>query len=815
MLQGIRVLDLTDESGFLAGKILGDMGADVIKVEPLEGHAARRRGPFAGDIEGAERSLLWLALNTSKRSIALDIGSDTGRDQFDSLVNTADVLIESERPGSMTERGLGWPTLSQLNPRLIYCAITPFGQTGPWARYRAHDLVIVALGGNAALTGHPDRPPVRCSMPTSHYHGGPEAALGIAMALHARIVSGRGQFVDVSLHETQLQALLSTPGQFAHSHKPAQRNGGRVGGLREIWPAKDGYVSFGLRGGPARIGNLKATVDYMAECGAAPAWLVDYDWGNYNHNLLEEAEIDRLELAFSAFFHDRTMRELYDAALERRILLAPCNNAKEISEQPQLRARELFSSIDYPELGASIEHPAFFASARGIRIRRPAPKLGEHNDEIFAEIGRSPARPRSTEGSQAPRSESALGSGALSGVRVLELGSGAAGPVASRYFAEHGATVIRIESSKRPDFLRILWLTPDSPHGLDGSPMFILLNPGKKSVAINMKTPEGVALVRRLVGWADVVSENFAPGPMQRWGLDYAGVRAIRPDSVMISACLFGQTGPQRSYPGFGGQGSAISGFNHLTGWPDREAHGPSHTITDSLSPRYVALAAVAALLERERTGEGQYIDLSQIEAAVYSQSEVMVRYSANGEIVGRRGNRDDPAGSHAAPHGVYPVRGDDRWIAISAHSDTDWNALRTVMGEPSWTCDDRFSSLANRRQHEDALDELLAAWSADFDAHELMRRLQEAGVEAGVVQTAADLIVDPQLSHRGHFETLRHVHLGELAFERSGFRLSYSTAGYRSAGPNLGEHTEEVLREILGLDADEITRLLTDEITV
>ncbi len=815
MLAGIRVLDLTRESGFLAGKVLGDMGADVIKVEPLEGDPARRRGPFLGGVEGPQRSLGWLAMNTSKRGVTLDIDSAAGRDQFGQLLDTADVLIESEPPGSMTERGLGWPTLRERNARLVYCAITPFGQTGPWARYRAEDLVIVALGGNAALTGHPDRPPVRCSMPTSHYHGGPEAALGIAMALYARIVSGRGQFVDVSLHETQLQSLLSTPGQYALTKTVSHRNGARVGGLREIWLAKDGYVSYGLRGGPARIPNLKATVDYMKECGAAPRWLIDYDWENYNHNLLDDAELDRLEETFGAFFHDRTMRELYDAALERRILLAPCNNAKEIAEQPQLRERELFSTLEYPELGVSIEHPNFFAKARGIRIRRPAPRLGEHNEEVFSEIDRNARRTSGATRIDRARSNSARGPGALSGLHVLELGSGAAGPVASRYFAEHGATVIRIESSKRPDFLRILWLTPDSPYGLDGSPMFILLNPGKKSVAINMKESDGVALVRRLVEWADIVSENFAPGPMERWGLDYAGVRAIRKDSVMVSACLFGQTGPQRAYPGFGGQGSAISGFNHVTGWPDREAHGPSHTITDSLSPRYVALAAVAALIERERSGEGQYIDLSQIEAAVYSQSETMVRYSGNGEVVGRRGNRDDPAGSHAAPHGVYPARGDDRWIAICAHTATDWDALRRVIGDPSWTDDERFASLEKRREHEDALDERLAAWSAQFDAHELMARLQHAGVGAGVVQTTADLIMDPQLAHRGHFETLRHVHLGELAFERSGFRLSHSAAGYRHAGPNLGEHTEEVLREILGLDAAEIARLRAEQVTV
>jgi benzylsuccinate CoA-transferase BbsF subunit len=217
------------------------------------------------------------------------------------------------------------------------------------------------------------------------------------------------------------------------------------------------------------------------------------------------------------------------------------------------------------------------------------------------------------------------------GVKVLELGAGAAGPVATRYFADHGATVVRIESSRRPDFLRILFLTPGNPFGLDGSPMFVLMNPNKKSVAVDMSKPEGVEVVRRLVDWADVVSENFSPKAMAKWGLDYESLRERKPDLLMVSSCLFGQTGPQRMYPGFGGQGSALSGFNQMAGWPDREAVGPHATITDSLSPRYVAFLIAAALLHRRRTGEGQYIDVSQIETGVYSLSEMMVRFSATG----------------------------------------------------------------------------------------------------------------------------------------------------------------------------------------
>jgi benzylsuccinate CoA-transferase BbsF subunit len=401
--------------------------------------------------------------------------------------------------------------------------------------------------------------------------------------------------------------------------------------------------------------------------------------------------------------------------------------------------------------------------------------------------------------------------GAFDGIRILELGAGAAGPVATRYFADHGATVIRVESAVRPDFLRMIHFTKDNPFGLDGAPMFILMNPNKKSVSINMSKPEGIELVLRLVDWADVVSENFSPKAMRNWGLDYDTLRRRKPDLVMVSSCLFGQTGPQRMYPGFGGQGSAISGFNHMTGWPDREAVGPHGTITDSLSPRYVALLIAAALLHRRRTGEGQYIDVSQIEAGVYSLSEMMVRYSARGEVMERQGNRDE----HAAPHGVYPCRGEDRFIAIAVSSDAEWRLLRRALDDPPWSQDPRFDTAKGRLEHQDELDGYLARWTGSRDARELMEQLQQAGIEAGVVQDFDELLADPQLAHRGHFRRLRHVHLGEMAFENYALRLSGGAPRLETPGPNLGEHNAEVLEGILGLSAPEIARLAEQEVLV
>jgi crotonobetainyl-CoA:carnitine CoA-transferase CaiB-like acyl-CoA transferase len=797
MLSRVRVLDLCDASGFLAGRILAELGADVVLLEPPGGHPERARGPKLPAGPDAERSVRWQALNASKRSAELDLETEAGREVLLGLCARADVLLECFAPGWLARRGLGVDVLEREAPRLVHCSMTPFGSEGPRSHYRSSDLVNVAMGGNAALTGDPERSPVRCSAPTSHLHAAPEAALAVVMALQAREQTGRGQHVDVSLQECQLATLVTSPGQLGRMGRRS-RGGARLGRTREIWPTRDGHVSFGLRGGPARIPNLIATVELMAEHGLAPAWLRSFDWSGYNHNTQSDAEIQRFEEVFGAFFRTRTMRELYEEALTRRILLAPCNDSREVLEHAQLRARGFFARIDAPG-ASSIELPSGFAhsTAHPIGVRGPAPRVGEHTAEVLSRL-EEPGH------GAVPVAASHRG-GVFAGLRMLEFGSGAAGPIASRYFAEQGARVVRVESRRRPDFLRLLHLTPENPDALDAAPMFALLNPDKESVTLDLSRPEGAALARRLVGWADVVTENFAPGVMAKWGLDYESLRESHPELVMVSSCLFGQTGPQRSYPGFGGQGAAIAGFNHLTGWPDRESIGPYGTITDTLSPRYVALLVASALLELRRSGRGQYIDVSQIETGVYSLSEWIARYSATGEVAGRSGNHDE----EAAPHAVYPCRGEDRWIAIAILEDCEWRALARVMKEPSWAADPRLHGVEERQQQQIELDRRIGEWTAGFDPFELMERLQGAGVRAGVVQTVEDLLCDPQLLHRGHFRRLVHPVLGELAYEHSGFRLSASPPRLERPGPRLGEHNNDVLQGILGLDPDEVRRLV------
>ncbi len=828
MLSNYRVLDLSDERGHLAGRILADLGADVIKIEPPGGDPLRARPPHApGPVPGSGTGLGWLAGNPGKRSMVLDLAdSPVDRGTFLELVATADVVLEAGRAGRLDAMGLDYPALCaalpENHPGLVLCSISPFGQTGPYRAFDGHDLVCVAMGGNASLTGDPDRAPVVCSLPTAYMHAGPEAALGILLALWARPGRGTGQQVDVSLQECQLATLMTGAGQFAREPTSRPRTGARTGATREIWRCLDGWVSYGLRGGPARLPNLKATVAYMAEAGMAPDWLQAFDWSVYNPAAMAPADLQRLEACFGAFFATRSMAELYAEALVRRILLAPCNDAREILEQSQLRARDFFTEVAYPALGLTLEQPAFFArtSGGGLGLRGPAPELGAHAEEIREELRRSPRRAQEAGAKSGGPLPGAPGeTGCLEGLRVLELGSGAAGPVATGYLAQQGARVIRIESSRRPDFLRLLHVTPDNrdePDILERAPMFVLLNPGKESLAIDMTKPEGVALVRRLIDeWADVVAENFAPGVMERWGLDYPRLREQRPDLVMVSGCLFGQTGPQRSYPGFGGQGAALAGFNHMTGWPDREALGPYGTITDSLSPRFVATAVMAALIHLRRTGEGQFIDVSQIETGVYCLAEMVVRYSAGGEVMARAGNRS----VDSAPHGIYPCRpgpsASPNWIALAVHDEAQWQRLVDCMGNPAWARTSDFARLESRLKNQEALDAALGNWTREHEAEALMERLQNAGVEAGVVRDLAGLQKDPQLAAREHFVRLGHRVLGELAFERSGSRLSADPGRLDRPGPGLGEHSHGILSGILGLSEKRIAELVADGINV
>jgi crotonobetainyl-CoA:carnitine CoA-transferase CaiB-like acyl-CoA transferase len=725
LLHGLRVLDLGNDPAARAARVLGDLGASVVRVVPPEGDV------LTGNVARA-----WNAGKDVRAFAALDAALADADIVFDTPAVPGTITVEPSRA-----------------PNAIWVHITPFGLDGPRSNWRASDLGVMAASGNMYCTGDPDRAPVRCTEPTGYAHSGPEAAFAALTALW----SGEPQVVDVSMQEVVLVASMVAPANYPKTHSRGSRRGANIGRTREIWPTTDGFVSFGIRGGKARV----PTWELMTKV----AGLTERDWSTFSPNTASDDELKEIEDKVGTYFASHSMQELYELACETNIMLAPINSPREIYASAQLAARDFFGPVDDTK-----RFPRAFVVVRA------------------ADGEAAPAEPRpfvQLSTSERPQLHKRDGAQAWEGVNILEFGSGAAGPIATRYFAENGATVLRIESRSRPDFLRVYALGPDNPHGLEGAPMYDGLNVGKRNLALNLKHPEAVELVRRLVvEWADAVAENFAPRAMKGFGLDYDTLVGVKPDLVMMSACLNGQTGPYKDYPGFGSQGAALSGYTAMTGWPDREPVGPYGTITDSLAPRFVASALAAGLHYRQRTGRGVYLDLSQVESGIWSLTPWLLDYERDGELRGRDGNND----ARALLHGAFPCANegdiDDRWIAIACWTDEELGALKQIAGGDI----DEYT-----RQHTRA---------------EVAEQLQAVGIEAVPVQDFADLQSDPQLAHRGHFESLTHPFMGPGLYERNGFRLSRRTAGYTRPGPTLGQDNEWALGEVLGLRPNDIEAL-------
>ncbi|HEY4396492.1 MAG TPA: CoA transferase [Acidimicrobiia bacterium] len=772
LLAGIRVVDLAGEPAAMAGRILADLGAEVILVEPRDGHPLRAL---------PRRFLAWGA---GKASVAVDGPEDP---RLAELLATADAVIETP----------GFPGAFDLDParasHAVWARVTPFGGTGPHGGWRASDLGVMAVSGNMYATGDPDRPPVRCSEPAGYAHVGAETAYAVLTAL----ASCYPHRIDISMQEVVFVANMVGLASFPKTGHRGARRGANIGRTREIWPCKNGWVSFGLRGGKARVPSLTTLTRLIAaEDGIDAGALTGRDWTEFSQNTAGDDELKAIEQPVAEYFARHTMQELYEIACETNLMLAPCNSPREIYASAQLEAREFFGPV-----GDIARFPRSFVivSSRDgevapARATAGAPAIGSAD----AATGRKPASGAGF------ATQPAGARAAWDGTNILEFGSGAAGPIATRYFVEHGATVLRVESRSRPDFLRVYALAPDNPHGLEGAPMFDGLNVGKRSVTLNLKHPGGVDIAKRIVGeWADAVVENFAPRAMRGFGLDYDTLAAVKPELVMVSSCLQGQTGPHRDYPGFGGQGAALSGFNWLTGWPDREPLGPYGTITDSLAPRFVASALAAGLLYRRRTGRGAYFDLAQVEAGSYSLSPWLLDYEHDGTIGSRMGNRSP----RAVPHGAFACLGDDRWVAIACWTDDEWGRLSGFLGfdDPS------LATLAARLERIDDVEAAVEAWTATRTREEIADVLQAAGIEAVPVYDFGDVHDDPQIEHREHFVPLTHPYMGDGLYERTGTRVGDTPHGYDRPGPTLGQDNDWVLGELLGLPADERKRLEAD----
>ncbi len=401
---------------------------------------------------------------------------------------------------------------------------------------------------------------------------------------------------------------------------------------------------------------------------------------------------------------------------------------------------------------------------------------------------------------------------ALEGLKVLDFCWVAAGPMTTKYLAEHGATVVRVESAKRPESLRRAAPYGGGVSGINRSGYFGNYNANKYGITLDMAHPRARELVLRMVEtWADMVTENFTPGTMEGWGLGYGELKQVNPKLIMFSASMLGRGGPLEKQPGFGAVLSSLAGLTNITGWPDRGPVNPYGAYTDFIVPRFAVASILAALDYLRRTGEGTHLDMSQLETSLHFSSPLLLDYAINGAEPQRKGNRD--AGT--APHGVYPCQGEDRWIAMACFSDGEWQALRQVISPEGngWADQDRFSSLLGRKADEDELDRLVADWTRSWEAKALMQALQQAGVPAGMVNDTRGLFEDEQLQYREHFQYLDHAEIGRYASEKSEFTLSRTPGKLDRPAPLMGEHTAYVLKEFIGLTEAEYQSLKADAV--
>ena len=772
VLTGVRVLDLADRSGALAGRLLAGLGADVLLLEPPAGSAMRAIPPFIQNVPAPERSLFFWFYAAGKRSLICDPATSEGADMLDDLASRADVLIETGPPGATA-------ALREQHPRLIVASITPFGQSGPYRDWRASDLVAQAVGGMLAVNGHADGPPQHSLGLQAYHQASVFAATGILAALLSRERTGHGQHIDISLQAAVAGSLEHVPGLFHQSGLIARRQG-TLHWTRffRLGRCKDGWVMH------CTLGDWTSLIEWVKADGFG----AEIDDPEFEETNARQKQAERIFSVLDAWGARYTVAELYEGAQLRRIPYAAVRAPEALLSDPHLAERGFFVPVEDPGLGRAVQFPGvpFRIGDLPWNVTAP-PRLATERDALPGSWrARELARP-------APSSEP--GAPPLAGVRVLDFTWVVAGPVATRILADLGADVIKVERRNAIDF-------GDRRGGLSGT-----LMRGKRSVVLNLGDPRGVALARRLALASDVVIDNFSARVMSNLGLDHATLHAERPELIFARMTGYGLTGPDRDKVSYGPTLQALTGYTLLMGEPGGPPAGFGYSYSDLAAGNLGALAVLAALWHRRRTGTGVLIDLAQQEAVASLLGPVLLERAVAGGASTAVGNASQEA--PGAPHGVYPCAGDDRWIAIAVLDDDGWTRFVGAAGDPAWARDPRFATPAGRGAHAAELDRHVADWTRTLEADVAMERLQAAGVAAGRVANAAELCAaDPQLAARGHFVDVPTPEGRTVRLDGPPFLLSGTPAAVRGPGPLLGEHTHAVLAEVLGLAPDEITAL-------
>ena len=847
MLTGLRVIEVADELGEYCGLLLAGLGAEVIKIEPPGGSPTRSIGPFAGNQPDPEKSIFFWSYNRGKKSIVLDADSDEGRETFMQLVGSADVFLDSSCGQFVSNLKLE-RSLNEIYPSLVTARITPFGDVGPWKDFKGSDLIHLALGGvmmncgyDMKKDGHYDLPPIAPQVWHAYHITAEQTAVGIVAALICRQRTGEGQDLSCAVHEavaknTELD-LMSWVMRRAPLYRQTSRHAVEAPNpMPNISETKDKRWNMTWGVSARDKAKIVPFLDRYGMAGDLQLPPADADMtarstpGSAGMDAESIQMLDAIQKFVAMYdYKDLPWHEAQDAGL----LWAPVRKPHENALDEHWLQRRSFSDVEHPELGRSFRYPTskWLSTATAWQVGKRAPLLGEHTQEIEAnakaeaKLDTRPCSMPAQPAAPAPRLSARGRPFALQGIKILDFSWFLASAGGTRILASLGAESIKVEWKENPD-TRFAAMAPvggraarDAATGpipgvtdADMGGQFNNKNAGKRGMSLNIRHPKGLAIAKELVRQSDIVAEGFSPGVLQRLGLGYDVLKSIKPDIIYVQQSGMGGIGTYGRFRTVGPVAASFAGTTEMSGLPDPAAPaGWGYSYLDWVGAYGFALATLGAIYHRNRTGEGQWIDSSQCEAGIFQTATAILDWSANDRVWTRYGNRSPY--KPAAPHGAYRCMGEDRWIAIACFDEAEWAAFLQVSELTALHFDARFSTLASRLQHQDALDAVVNAWTMTQEPFDCMERLQRAGVSAGVCQTAGDRCDrDPQLAELNWLTEVTGTKIGKWPVGEFPVKLSatpaYAGGPIDRGAPCYGEDNEHVLSQMLGYSASEIQDL-------
>jgi crotonobetainyl-CoA:carnitine CoA-transferase CaiB-like acyl-CoA transferase len=779
-LQDLRIVEYgSNVSAPFCARLFADLGAEVIKVEPPQGDASRRLGPFVDGVEDPEESGLFHYLNAGKKGVVLDLADAIGAEQFHTLLAGADVLIENSEPVDYAKHGLSAEALRAKHPHLVVVSISANGRSGPWADRPGTDLTSQAAASLPLALGMPEREPLRIPYDQADYQAGLHAFCAALCAVHERDASGQGQGIDIST--AQVMAY-----QVGGMHLVGAKSGRKWGqrGLimkgspypTGFFECKDGFVCIASQ-------TPKQWDQFLALMGN-PKWSKEGQAGNSIYLGMKDAK--PADKHFRKWLMEYTREELLEMAVVEGIIMGVAQRSDEVLASEQFAFRNLWSEIAVGGKRVQVPKPGYLLAKTPTVMAERGPRLDADGEALRA----SPSA--AVELDKGERRKHAL-----EGVRVLDFGWNWAGPMAGQLLADMGAEVIRVETSKRQDLMRFLDYT---------SFFFCNNNRSKKSVTINVKDPEGAALLRKLACEADIVLDNFAAGVMTKNGIGYDEIVKENPKVICVSMSMAGQQGPLQGMRGFASIATGYSGLELMVGYPDTGVS--TGLLPFGLGDTAMAIQAVAgalvALHHRDRTGEGQFVDVSQIDSATAALGEPLLEYQFRGDVAGPQGNLHH----QYFPHGNFAASGEEQWLAIAVRDEAEWKGLCSVMGRDDWAGDASLASADARRARADEVDAAVALWCGAQDRDTACDALAAAGVPVAPIFDLDERNAHPHFAARGLVWQHEYEGFDPCHIYGTPWLLSETPAELICPTPALGEHNDYVFKEILKLSDEEITRL-------